>query len=82
MAGNEIEQFQLPVDEPLQIIRIDSSNRDEFQRRPHRHDYFEVIWTEEGEGVHSIDFTGYPLRPRTLYLIAPGRCIRLPLLRI
>ncbi len=73
MAGKEIEQFQLAVEEPVLITRVDQQNRDAFQRKPHRHDYFEVIWTEEGEGVHCIDFTEYPLRPKTLYLIAPGQ---------
>ncbi|GAA4651342.1 hypothetical protein GCM10023116_36260 [Kistimonas scapharcae] len=73
MAGTDIEHYQLPDEEPLQIIRVDETNRQSYERRPHRHDYFEVIWTEVGEGEHSIDFTAFPLRPRTLYLIAPGQ---------
>lgn len=43
------------------------------QGQPHRNDYFEVLWTEEGAGTHCIDFTEYPLRPQTLYLIMPGQ---------
>ncbi len=73
MASTDIEHYQLPDEEPLQIIRVDETNRQSFQRRPHRHNYFEVVWTEVGEGEHCIDFTAFPLRPRTLYLIAPGQ---------
>ncbi len=73
MIDKSIAQLQLPIGQPVQIVRVDEVNRKDYQRLPHRHDYFEVIWTEEGSGVHCIDFSEYPLRPRTLYLIAPGQ---------
>ncbi|WP_066017309.1 helix-turn-helix domain-containing protein [Endozoicomonas atrinae] len=73
MIDKSIAQLQLPIGQPVQIVRVDEVNRKDYQRVPHRHDYFEVIWTEEGRGAHCIDFTEYPLRPKTLYLIAPGQ---------
>jgi AraC family transcriptional regulator, transcriptional activator of pobA len=38
---------------------------------PHRHDYYTVIWVEEAEGTHYIDFRAHPLRPDTVYFINP-----------
>lgn len=48
---------------------------------PHRHEYFEIFWTLEGEGSHSIDFLDYPLQAGNIYFITPGQvhhCTALP----
>jgi AraC family transcriptional regulator, transcriptional activator of pobA len=42
-------------------------------RRPHRHDYHELIWTRQGEGEHLIDGEPTPVEPYTVTLIGRGQ---------
>ena len=42
-------------------------------RKPHRHRFHEMVWIEEGEGSHTIDFIDYPLIAGRIYLITPGQ---------
>jgi len=42
-------------------------------RRPHRHDYHELIWTRRGAGHHLIDGQVSAVEPRTVTLIARGQ---------
>lgn len=39
---------------------------------PHKHTYFEIIWIEEGSGVHLIDFQSYPFSGPCLFLLQPS----------
>ena len=41
--------------------------------KPDRHTFYALFWLMEGEGFHHIDYTGYPIRPQTLYLMRPGQ---------
>lgn len=40
---------------------------------PHTHSYYEIIWFQEGEGVHTIDFVEYTIKPNTFFFISPGQ---------
>jgi AraC family transcriptional activator of pobA len=42
-------------------------------RRPHRHDYHELIWTRRGSGHHLIDGEVSPVEPDMLTLIGRGQ---------
>jgi AraC family transcriptional activator of pobA len=42
-------------------------------RRPHRHDYHELIWTRRGEGHHLIDGAVSVVEPNTVTLIGRGQ---------
>jgi AraC family transcriptional regulator, transcriptional activator of pobA len=42
-------------------------------RDPHRHDYHELMWLREGEGVQLIDGEAYKIVPGTVTVIARGR---------
>jgi AraC family transcriptional activator of pobA len=42
-------------------------------RRPHRHDYHELIWTRSGTGHHLIDGEVSAVEPNTVTLIARGQ---------
>jgi AraC family transcriptional regulator, transcriptional activator of pobA len=42
-------------------------------RRPHRHDYHELIWTRAGTGHHLIDGEVSTVEPRTVTLIGRGQ---------
>ena len=42
-------------------------------RRPHRHDYHELVWTWRGEGQHLIDGESSSVEPGTITLIGRGQ---------
>ncbi len=41
------------------------------QEKPHRHDYYTLIFVKAAKGVHHIDFKDYPLTAHTFYLLSP-----------
>ncbi len=44
-----------------------------YKEDPHRHNFQELIWIQEGEGRHSIDNRVLEIEPHMFYLIARGQ---------
>lgn len=42
-------------------------------QQSHVHNFYEIVWFTEGEGVHTVDFSDYPVAPGTLFFVAPGQ---------
>lgn len=40
---------------------------------PHVHSFYEILWFQEGRGVHTIDFTEYQVEPNTIFFLSPGQ---------
>lgn len=40
---------------------------------PHRHNYYEIVYIEKGEGYHEIDFQTYPIQGAGLHFLLPGQ---------
>ena len=40
-------------------------------RKPHRHNYYTVIWVKQGTGSHDIDFHHYDVRPGMIFFVSP-----------
>lgn len=40
---------------------------------PHRHEYYVVIWVQDGTGTHDVDFQRFPLQPGTCWFLSPGQ---------
>ncbi len=40
---------------------------------PHRHSYYEMLFIEEGQGVHEIDFHSFPISGAGLHFLTPGQ---------
>lgn len=40
---------------------------------PHRHDYYTILFIEQGKGIHVVDFTEYKIENNTIYFIQPGQ---------
>jgi AraC family transcriptional regulator, transcriptional activator of pobA len=40
---------------------------------PHRHVFYEILYVSAGSGTHTVDFRSSPIRPDTMYFIAPGQ---------
>jgi AraC family transcriptional regulator, transcriptional activator of pobA len=63
----------LPHPNKLLIIEpIDYPNPYDYLR-PHRHDYFEIILIQEGEGHQHIDFKPFEMRGGQLFIVYPGQ---------
>lgn len=50
----------------LQTSDIDDS-------APHVHSFYEILWFQCGEGVHTVDFQEYTVRPGTIFFLSPGQ---------
>lgn len=61
------------LSKPFVYRRMDEieENRKAKPDLPHRHDYFVVIYVEEAEGQHHVDFQLHPLTPHTIYFVSP-----------
>lgn len=42
----------------------------------HTHNYYEIIWFQEGGGIHTVDFVDYEIKPNTFFFITPGQLHR------
>jgi AraC family transcriptional activator of pobA len=40
---------------------------------PHRHTYYEILFIEEGQGFHEIDFHSYPVQGAGMHFLTPGQ---------
>ncbi len=61
----------------LEVVFLDDvsygSDTERGPRRPHRHDYHELVWTRRGSGRHLIDGDVSDVQPGTLTLIGRGQ---------
>jgi AraC-like DNA-binding protein len=42
-------------------------------REPHRHNYYEIFFFENGGGTHTIDFEEIPIKKNSLHFVSPGQ---------
>ncbi|MBQ0049309.1 MAG: AraC family transcriptional regulator [Bacteroidales bacterium] len=40
---------------------------------PHVHSFYEILWFQEGEGKHIVDFIEYDVKPNTIFFLSPGQ---------
>ena len=40
---------------------------------PHVHTFYEILWFWEDGGIHTVDFTEYPIKANTFFFLAPGQ---------
>lgn len=46
-------------------------DRMDVDHKPHRHEYYSIIWVTSGKGTHQVDFKTYPALPGTVFFISP-----------
>lgn len=70
-----LELGQSPVTLPFEIHSMEwvERNRQDQINRPHRHNYYVLVWLREGEGTHQVDLETLPLQNETIYCISPGQ---------
>jgi AraC family transcriptional regulator, transcriptional activator of pobA len=44
-----------------------------FVNKPHKHDFYLIMYVTKGSGVHSIDFVDYEVEPDRMFLMTPGQ---------
>jgi len=54
------------------INRLSKSNAYDFSE-PHRHDYYELFFFQQGGGEHEIDFKPFQIESLSFQLVVPGR---------
>jgi len=47
--------------------------RHEFVSKPHRHDFYLLLYITQGSGKHYIDFVTYDLSPGSFFVMTPGQ---------
>jgi AraC family transcriptional regulator, transcriptional activator of pobA len=45
----------------------------EVTHHPHRHDFYLVLFVTQGEGVHTMDFVEYAVKPFSVFFLTPGQ---------
>ncbi|MEA2454545.1 MAG: AraC-like ligand binding domain, partial [Thermoleophilaceae bacterium] len=74
-ASLEVDRLPDPVD-PIEVVWMEEADvgsaASRGARRPHRHDYHELIWMREGEALHLLDGQPISIEPGTISLIARG----------
>lgn len=44
-----------------------------FISKPHKHDFYLILFILRGEGTHTIDFNSYPVYSNAIFLMTPGQ---------
>ncbi|MDV7139020.1 AraC family transcriptional regulator [Maribacter sp. TH_r10] len=58
---------------PFVITQFDLMSNRAQATIPHRHDYFELIFLEEGAGQHIIDYEPYEIKTPSFYFLSQGQ---------
>jgi len=56
----------------FEILRFEQMAEPDIED-PHRHSFYEVLWTEAGRSRQAIDGVSYELTPQSLFFISPGQ---------
>lgn len=58
---------------PFVLTQFDKMNETAQAEFPHRHDYYEIIFVEDGSGQHIIDYESYEIKPPVFYFLTKGQ---------
>ena len=58
---------------PFMMTQFDIMNDTAQSETPHRHDYYEILFIEDGEGKHIIDYECYELQTPAFYFLTRGQ---------
>jgi len=50
---------------------VDQYSMDRWEAEPHNHNYFEIIFVEQGSGYHTINGVRFPYKENNIFLLAP-----------
>ena len=58
---------------PFIVTQFDLMSHRAQAEIPHRHDYFEIIFLEDGSGKHIIDYESYEIKTPAFYFLSKGQ---------
>ncbi len=75
-----IDHFKKEEDRltPYQVEKFDAYRHFNVEY-PHRHDFFEILYLNKGEGKHIIDENKYEIKPPCVFFLSPGQSHELEL---
>lgn len=56
----------------FRVVKLDALTEYD-TTQPHRHNYFEFFIFDQGDGTHDIDFKTFPIRSKSIHIVAPGQ---------
>lgn len=70
-----IDKFNLKSENTIQFqVELFDIHRNFKVTYPHRHDdFYEILFLTQGEGIHTIDFQKYTIKPYTIFFLSPGQ---------
>ena len=73
-AKSKIPVYDILVEKKtiFEIIRIEDIPA-KFENKPHRHDFYEIIWFTSDDNEILIDFNPFKTKRNSIFLITPGR---------
>lgn len=60
-------------------VEIFDANRHFKVSYPHRHDFYEILYLNNGSGIHIIDNNEYLIKPPCIFFLSPGQAHKLDL---
>lgn len=66
----EIPLHQLSMDCQFRIFPLENYSANKFA---HRHDFYEILWLQQEDGKHLIDFSEYSLKSNHIFFLKPGQ---------
>ena len=76
-TSSTIPAYDLPIgddlDLPFRFVTLNRSHQSYDFTAPHRHNYYEVFFFEQGGGQHDIDFATFPIHDYSLHFVTPGQ---------
>lgn len=58
---------------PFVVTQFDIMHDRAQAHSPHRHDYYEILFIEDGSGEHIIDYEPYEIKPPAFYFLSKGQ---------
>lgn len=65
--------LSIDPDCPFILTQFDKMNETAQAEFPHRHDYYEIIFVEEGAGQHIVDYESYEIQTPVFYFLSKGQ---------
>ena len=62
------------LEHPFRLVEITQFDGGSYDySRPHRHNYYEIVYFRHGRGEHDIDFTSFSIEAPCLHFVSPGQ---------
>ncbi|HAA10841.1 MAG TPA: AraC family transcriptional regulator [Cytophagales bacterium] len=64
----------LSIEEAQKVFEIHVEEFTEWKGRPHRHNFFEIVYVEQGSGAQCINYHEFAFGPGNIFLLPPLDC--------